>query len=38
MTDAVLANIMKKFEGNIDDLDGLETLKFALHKLLTNIV
>lgn len=29
MTDAVLANIMKKLEGNIDDLDGLETLKLA---------
>jgi hypothetical protein len=36
MTDAVLANIMKKLEGNIDDLDGLETLKFHCTSISTN--
>lgn len=28
MTDQVLANIMKKLEGKVDDLDGLESLKY----------
>jgi hypothetical protein len=32
MTDAIPVNIMKKFEGNINDLDGLETLKFVLDR------
>ena len=30
MTDKVIENINKKLEGNIDDLDGLETLKCIL--------
>jgi hypothetical protein len=29
MTDQVLANIKKKLEGNVDDLDGLESLKYV---------
>jgi hypothetical protein len=29
MTDAVLANIVKKLDGVVDDLDGLENLKYA---------
>jgi hypothetical protein len=29
MTDAVLANIMKKLDGVVDDLDGLENLKYT---------
>jgi hypothetical protein len=31
MTDAVLKNIMTKLEGNIDDLDGIETLRLFLN-------
>ena len=29
MTDTVLANIMKKLDGVVDDLDGLENLKYV---------
>jgi hypothetical protein len=36
MTDAVLANIMKKLDGNIDDLDGLENLKLHSTSILIN--
>jgi hypothetical protein len=38
MTHAVLANIMKKLEGKIDDLDGIETLKLSLNLCILMIV